>query len=148
MAPFIFFTLRDVTLTKVLFGTITCIRPDMAYLCVNDFLHFLVAIPVLTTPEYYPTAWTFQNFSKKKNPKIILTKKYMYIVKLNLMSICKLGFRYITPWKNEVQVIRYSYTCTCLYKIHKAMKTRSLRRGFKEAYGQFSDLFRLLYSKL
>lgn len=71
MAHFIFFTLRDVTLTKVLFGTITCIRPDMAYLCVNDFLHFLVAIPVLTTPEYYPTAWTFQNFSKKKTPKLL-----------------------------------------------------------------------------
>lgn len=75
----------------------------MAYLCVDDFLNFFVSIPVLTTPEYYPTAWTFQNFSEKKNLKIIISKKYMYmiIIELNLMSVSEIRlqiYESLPPW--------------------------------------------------
>lgn len=80
----------------------------MAYLCVDDFLNFFVSIPVLTTPEYYPTAWTFQNFSeKKKHLKIItgISKKFMHMIIIellvNIMSILEIRlqiYESLPPW--------------------------------------------------
>lgn len=80
----------------------------MAYLCVDDFLNFFVSIPVLTTPEYYPTAWTFQNFSEKKTTLKLLngiSKKFMHMIIIeslvNIMSISEIRlqiYESLPPW--------------------------------------------------
>jgi hypothetical protein len=65
----------------ILFSTkITYARPDMLNLwSYCRILWIFVAIPVLTTPIYFSTVWTFNDISGNKHTSILTKKKYAAI---------------------------------------------------------------------